>query len=51
MDLFSFSFPCFQAVAHSAGEDGFYGDYFIPKGAVILGNAWSVFWLSLDKFV
>lgn len=28
------------AVAHMATEDDIYGGYFIPKGSIILGNAW-----------
>ena len=28
------------AVAHMASEDDEYRGYYIPKGAVVLGNSW-----------
>jgi len=30
------------AVPHMAAEDGFYNGYFIPKGAMVSGNAWAI---------
>lgn len=29
-----------SAIPHVATEDGFYGDYFIPKGSSIITNVW-----------
>jgi len=34
--------PAPTGVAHSATEDFTYGDYLIPKGAVIFSNIWSI---------
>jgi len=32
-----------QGVPHATEQDVIYGDYFIPKGAMILGNTWGIF--------
>lgn len=31
------------AAAHAAFRDDTYGDYFIPEGSIVMGNAWLVF--------
>jgi len=31
------------AIPHSATEDVFYEDFFIPKGAMVYGNTWAIF--------
>lgn len=31
------------AIGHMASEDDEYDGYFIPKGTVVLGNAWYAF--------
>lgn len=30
-------------VAHCASEDDIYGEFFIPKGSVVIGNSWYIF--------
>ncbi|KAH6899211.1 cytochrome P450 98A3 [Coprinopsis sp. MPI-PUGE-AT-0042] len=31
------------AVPHATSEDDVYNDYFIPRGTIVMGNAWAIF--------
>ena len=40
--LVSFLLPYTPAIPHRLAEDDIYNGYFLPKNAIVLGNAWYV---------
>lgn len=42
--------PCnFTAVPHASAKEDSYKGYYIPKGAIVFGNSWSVVFIWLHS--